>query len=84
MRAKLIGSTCAMVGIALVTLAWAAPVNVTGTWQPKYWTVKISLQQDGDRVWGVGGAQDFWFRGQWDGKRLLLVANNFDPEPARP
>jgi hypothetical protein len=30
-------------------------------------------------VWGYGGAQDFWFRGQWDGKRLVLVANNFDP-----
>jgi len=59
------------------TLADAAPINLTGTWQPKYWTLKIALQQEGDRVWGHGGAKDFWFRGHWDGNRLLLVANNF-------
>lgn len=59
--------------------AWAAaPLNLTGTWQPNYWTLKIALTQDGDRVWGYGGARDFWFRGQWDGTRLLLVANNFE------
>ena len=55
----------------------AAPINLTGTWLPKYWTVKLALQQEGDRVWGTGGARDFWFRGHWDGDRLLLVANNF-------
>ena len=58
----------------------SAQVNLTGTWQPKYWTVKMSLQQEGDRVWGYGGAQDFWFRGFWDGARLIIVANNFDPK----
>lgn len=58
----------------------SAQVNLTGTWQPKYWTVKMSLQQEGDRVWGYGGAQDFWFRGVWDGARLIVVANNFDPK----
>ena len=57
-----------------------AQVNLTGSWQPKYWTLKMSLQQEGDRVWGYGGAQDFWFRGYWDGPRLIIVANNFDPK----
>jgi outer membrane protein OmpA-like peptidoglycan-associated protein len=61
---------------------YAAPLNLTGTWQPKYWTLKISLHQDGDRVWGTGGAKDFWFRGAWDGKRYVIVANNFDPKRA--
>lgn len=60
----------------IVTLV-AAPLNLTGTWQPKNWTLKIALQQDGDRVWGHGGARDFWFRGHWDGDRLVLIANNF-------
>ena len=55
-----------------------AQVNVTGTWQPKNWTLKISLRQEGTRVWGYGGQRDFWFRGQWDGDRLVLVANNFE------
>lgn len=63
---------------ALCSTAAAAPLNLTGTWQPKYWTMKISLQQDGDRVWGVGGNGGFWFRGYWDGKRYLIVANNFE------
>ena len=58
--------------------AGAAPINLTGTWQPKYWTIKIPLHQEGDRVWGYGGAKDFWFRGHWEGNRLLLVANNFE------
>ena len=58
--------------------ASAAPIDLTGTWQPKYWTIKIALQQDGDRIWGHGGARDFWFRGHWEGDRLLLVANHFD------
>jgi outer membrane protein OmpA-like peptidoglycan-associated protein len=57
-----------------------AQVNLTGSWQPKYWTLKMSLQQEGERVWGHGGAQDFWFRGHWDGARLIVVANNFDPK----
>lgn len=54
-----------------------AQVNVTGTWQPKMWTIRIALHQDGSMVWGSGGKEDFWFRGRWDGDRLLLVANNF-------
>jgi outer membrane protein OmpA-like peptidoglycan-associated protein len=66
---------------AAATVLSAAPleaqVNVTGTWQPKVWTVKISLRQEGTRVWGFGGNKDFWFRGQWDGNRLVLVATNF-------
>lgn len=77
---------------ALITLLVAssasAQVNLTGTWQPKYWTVKMALQQDGDRVWGYAGAQDFWYRGHWDDGRLIIVANNFDPKkpksPCRP
>jgi len=67
-------------GVVLLTCAAAvsaAPINLTGTWQPKNWTLKIALHQDGDRVWGHGGARDFWFRGHWEGNRLLLVANNF-------
>ncbi|HYE89449.1 MAG TPA: OmpA family protein [Terriglobales bacterium] len=63
--------------VLCVTVASAAPVNLTGLWQPKYWTVKVALQQEGDRVWGVGGQNDHWFRGHWDGTRLLLVANDF-------
>lgn len=65
----------------------SAQVNLTGTWQPKYWTLRMALQQEGDRVWGHGGAQDFWFRGTWDGGRLIIVANNFDlkrPDTCRP
>jgi len=69
----------AFVSALLVPLTAAAQVNLTGSWQPKYWTMKMSLQQDGNRVWGYGGAQDFWFRGSWDGTRLIIVANNFDP-----
>ena len=63
----------ALLGGAAVT----AQVNVTGTWTLKSWTVKPALQQDGNRVWGYGGAKDFWFRGHWDGKRLVLVVNGF-------
>jgi outer membrane protein OmpA-like peptidoglycan-associated protein len=74
--------------IVLTASSASAQVNLTGTWQPKYWTVKMSLQQEGDRVWGYGGAQDFWYRGVWDGSRLIVVANNFDPKkpksPCRP
>jgi outer membrane protein OmpA-like peptidoglycan-associated protein len=72
----------ALLGLAISTVPagglHAAPLNLTGTWQPKYWTVKISLQQEGDRVWGFSGGKDFWFRGQWDGKRYVIVANNFE------
>jgi outer membrane protein OmpA-like peptidoglycan-associated protein len=64
-------------GLTLVTAPADAQVNVTGTWQPKMWSLKIALRQEGTRVWGFGGAQDFWFRGQWDGDRLVLVATNF-------
>ena len=67
----------ALAFLACAGIAAAAPINLTGTWQPKYWTLKIALHQEGDRVWGHGGAKDFWFRGHWDGSRLLLVANNF-------
>src|SRR5687767_7244857 len=56
----------------------AAQVNVTGTWQPKNWTLRISLRQEADRVTGYGGQKDFWFRGAWDGARLILIANNFE------
>jgi outer membrane protein OmpA-like peptidoglycan-associated protein len=65
--------------LAGVTGAAAAPLDVTGTWSPKYWTLRISLRQQGDQVWGFGGAKDFWFRGRWDGDRLLLVSTNFNP-----
>lgn len=72
----------ALLSSALAMLAGqagvAAPLDLTGTWQPKYWTLKISLQQDGDRVWGTGGSGGFWFRGSWDGKRYVIVANNFE------
>jgi hypothetical protein len=64
--------TCAAVAVA------AAPLNISGTWQPKNWTLKIALRQDGDRVWGHGPGKDFWFRGQWDGDRLVLIATNFE------
>ena len=64
--------------LILVPRTSPAQVNVTGTWQPKNWTLKISLRQEGTRVWGFGGQKDFWFRGQWDGDRLVLVANNFE------
>jgi outer membrane protein OmpA-like peptidoglycan-associated protein len=70
-----IASLVAMLLVAPVSAA--AQVNVTGTWQPKNWTLKISLRQEGTRVSGFGGAKDFWFRGQWEGDRLVLVANNF-------
>lgn len=72
------GVCAATCGAVLLAAALdAAPVNLSGTWSPKYWTLKIALQQEGDRVWGTGGAKDFWLRGHWDGKRLLLVVNNF-------
>jgi outer membrane protein OmpA-like peptidoglycan-associated protein len=81
----------AVVSFALILAgasAASAQVNLTGSWQPKYWTVKMALQQEGDRVWGHAGAQDFWFRGYWDGPRVILVVNNFDPKrpksPCRP
>ena len=71
-----------VVGLTLAAPAHAQ-VNVTGTWQPKQWTVKIQLRQEGDRVWGYGGAKDFWFRGRWDGDRLIIVANNFQEGRSR-
>lgn len=55
-----------------------AQVNVTGTWQPKNWTLRISLRQDGTRVTGYGGQRDFWFRGGWEDDRLILIVNNFE------
>ena len=75
MNSARISATC----LALVAFAAsaAAQVNVTGTWAPSNWTLKIALTQDGTQVWGYGGAKDFWFRGRWDGGRLMLVATNF-------
>lgn len=72
-------SAAAVVLLMLATAfaAGTAPVNLTGTWAFQYWTLKIALQQDGDRVWGRGGAGDFWFRGHWKDNRLLLVVNHF-------
>ena len=72
-RIALAVSCAALLGTALT----AAPLNLTGTWTMKYWTIRPSLHQEGDLVWGHGGAKDFWFRGHWDGSRLLLVVNNF-------
>jgi hypothetical protein len=63
----------ALLLMLLAASSASAQVNLTGSWQPKYWTVKMALQQEGDRVWGHGGAQDFWFRGHWDGPRLIVL-----------
>ena len=63
--------------MAAVAAPCAAQVNVTGTWQTKLWSVRPVLRQEGTRVWGVGGVKDFWFRGGWDGDRLVLVVSNF-------
>ena len=46
MRAFSFVAVCGLV-VLLAVAATAAPVNLTGTWQPKYWTVKIALQQEG-------------------------------------
>ena len=81
---KRLASISGVAVVAWIAVVSAAPLNVTGSWQPKYWTLKISLHQEGDRVSGFGGAKDFWFRGQWDGNRLILVANNFDPRRPGP
>src|SRR5438132_12409516 len=43
MRAISFVAVCGLV-VILAAVASAAPVNLTGTWQPNYWTVKISLQ----------------------------------------
>jgi outer membrane protein OmpA-like peptidoglycan-associated protein len=74
--------------LALLTTAaaWAAkpaapgPVNLAGTWAPKYWTLKLALFQEGNRVWGAnaGKSHDHFFRGQWEGGRLVVVANRID------
>lgn len=64
--------------LLLTAVGYGAPLDVTGTWAPKYWTLRISLHQRGDDVVGTGGAKDFWFRGHWDAGRLILVANNFN------
>ncbi len=75
--ARLVAALLVIVVPAAIVTLLAAPLNLTGTWQPKNWSLKIALQQDGDRVWGHGGAKDFWFRGQWEGDRLVLIATNF-------
>jgi outer membrane protein OmpA-like peptidoglycan-associated protein len=64
--------------MAFVAAPSAAQVNVSGTWQTKIWSVRPTLRQDGTRVWGVGGQKDFWFRGGWEGDRLVLVVSNFE------
>ncbi len=76
MRSRIVFALLILPGLLAAAPA-AAQVNVTGTWQPKIWSLRISLRQEGNRVWGFGGQKDFWFRGQWDGDRLVLVANNF-------
>jgi outer membrane protein OmpA-like peptidoglycan-associated protein len=75
-----------MLALLTTASAWAGkpgapgPVNLTGTWTPKYWTLKLALFQEGDRVWGAnaGKTHDHFFRGQWDGGRLVVVANRID------
>lgn len=71
-------AAAALLMLGSVLAAQGAPVNLTGTWAFQYWTLKIALQQDGEHVWGRGGAGDFWFRGHWSDTRLLLVVNQFD------
>jgi outer membrane protein OmpA-like peptidoglycan-associated protein len=66
--------------VLIASAASAQSLNVTGTWRPSNWTIKASLKQDGKIVTGYGGKQDFWFRGGWQGSRLVLIANNFDPK----
>jgi outer membrane protein OmpA-like peptidoglycan-associated protein len=70
-------ATLGLAGLLVCVSSAAAQVNVTGMWAPSNWTLKIALTQEGDQVWGHGGARDFWFRGRWDGGRLMLVATNF-------
>src|SRR3990170_103499 len=67
-----------VIAMAAVAAPCAAQVNVSGTWQTKIWSVRPTLRQDGTRVWGVGGQKDFWFRGGWEGDRLVLVVSNFE------
>lgn len=67
----------ALVSVLLAATPAASQVNVTGTWVPSNWTLKVALTQDGDQVWGYSSGRDFWFRGRWDGGRLMLVATNF-------
>ena len=69
--------TAALIVFSAAAL-FGAPLNLTGTWQPKNWTLKIGLKQDGDRVWGHSPGRDFWFRGHWEGNRLVVIANNFE------
>ncbi len=56
----------------------AAALDLSGIWQPKVWTIRPALFQDGDRVWGYGGAKDFWLRGNWSDGTLVLVMNRLD------
>jgi hypothetical protein len=53
MRSRRLAPIAALAVLAGMAVASAAPLNVTGTWQPKYWTLKMSLQQEGDRVSGM-------------------------------
>lgn len=70
----------ALVTASLASAAGQKPVDVTGTWSPKYWTLRVAVKQTGDRVVGVneGPMRDHFFRGQWSDGRLLLVANKLD------
>ena len=67
-----------VLALAAIATPCAAQVNVSGTWQTKIWSVRPTLHQEGTRVWGVGGKEDFWFRGGWEGDRLVLVVSNFE------
>jgi hypothetical protein len=57
-------ATFCFVAVLIFVPSATAQVNVTGTWAPSNWTLKIALTQEGDQVWGHGGAKDFWFRGR--------------------
>jgi outer membrane protein OmpA-like peptidoglycan-associated protein len=64
--------------LLLLAPAGAAPLDLTGAWSPKMWTARVSLFQEGDHVWGYGGAKDFWLRGHWNEGSLVLVMNRLD------
>ena len=73
--ARLVAALLVVVVPAAIVTLLAAPLNLTGTWQPKNWTLKIALQQDGTGSGAPAVRRDFWFRGQ--GTAIgVLSANN--------
>ena len=80
MKLKSIAVVAAVLVSASAHAGKPGPVNLTGAWTPKYWTLKLALFQEGDRVVGTNLAKnhDHFFRGQWDGDRLVLVNNQID------